>query len=68
MSSPSRRLEDRIRELCAQVLASENADDLKLVLPELRKAIHEATERLRARAAAALKGDGKPDKERRKLG
>jgi hypothetical protein len=68
MSQHSRRLDDRIRELCARVIASENSDELNLILPELRTAIHEATERLRLRAAATLMGNSKPPKERRKLG
>jgi hypothetical protein len=65
MSLRSRRLDDRIRELCARVVASEDPDELKLILPELRRAIHEATERLRLRAAATLIGGPLP-KEKRK--
>jgi hypothetical protein len=62
----SRRLEDRIRELCARVVAAKSFDELNLILPELRSAIHQAIQRVRLRAAAIL---AKPDNlpvERRK--
>ena len=61
-----RRLDDRIRELCARVIASRNAEELNLILPELRKAIHEATQRLRLRAVAILMGSPNQPNERRK--
>jgi hypothetical protein len=62
----TRRLDDRIRELCARVAASRNSDELHLILPELRGAIHEATERLRIRAIAILTGRVNVPEERRK--
>jgi hypothetical protein len=67
MSRESRRLDDRIRRLCAEVTASTDPDELALMLPELKSAIHEAIERLRIRAVAILGGyrDFPPD--RRKL-
>jgi hypothetical protein len=56
MLGPSRRLDDRIRNLCAQVAASKDPDELSHMLPELKSAIHEAIERLRKRAAVVLSG------------
>jgi hypothetical protein len=50
--SRSRRLEDRIRELCSQAVASTNAADAKAVLRQLRAAIHEHVGRLRSKLAA----------------
>jgi hypothetical protein len=41
-----RRLEDRIRELCAQAIAASNRD-LEAVLEDLKSALHERAERLR---------------------
>ena len=52
----SRRLDDRIRELCASVVALKDRDDLDLILPELRAAIHQSIERLRIRAVGVLSG------------
>jgi hypothetical protein len=53
---PSHRLEDRIRELCAQAIAS---DDVKfpVVLAERRSAIHEHVERIRVLAIQQLDGE-----------
>ena len=67
MSRESRRLDDRIRHLCTKVAASTDPDELALMLPELKSAIHEAIEKLRIRAVAILGGyrDFPPD--RRKL-
>jgi len=48
----SRRLEDRIRDLCAQAVAA-GSGDLNPVLSELKAALHEHTQRLRAMAAAS---------------
>lgn len=62
----SRRLDDRIRELCARVVASTEHHDVDLILPELRAAIHESIERLRIRAAAVLSGRRDLPEERRK--
>jgi hypothetical protein len=49
------RLEDRIRTLCAHVVAAEEAN-LEPSLSELKAALHEHTERLRKIAAAKLAG------------
>lgn len=54
MLSHSRRLEDRIRDLCARVVEAKNQDELNLVLPQLKTAIHQAIERVRTRAVAVL--------------
>ena len=56
---PSRRLEDRIRELCARVLYEAGTDWQKTV-HQLQLAIQEHSLRLRNKAAAATVG-GKPD-------
>ena len=48
---PSPRLEDRIRELCAKAVASDDADaDFPTVVAELRAAMHEHIENLRKNA------------------
>ena len=52
----SRRLDDRIRELCAHAVAADNSPHMKSILSELQSAIHQYTQRLRARAAAILTG------------
>ena len=41
-------LEDRIRELCSQAVAADDAQELNRILGELKLALHEHTERLRA--------------------
>ena len=48
-----RRLEDRIRELCALAVTAEEPE-LEIVLSELQSALREHTERLRRLAAAKL--------------
>ena len=48
-----RRLEDRIRELCAMAVTAE-APELEIILSELQSALREHTERLRKLAAAKL--------------
>jgi len=62
----SRRLDDRIRGLCARLVSSTEHHDVDHILPELRDAIHESIKRLRIRAAAALGGRGKLPEDRRK--
>lgn len=57
MTAP--RLEDRIRTLCADVVAAED-DHLEPSLTELKAALHEHTERLRKVAAAKLASIVKP--------
>jgi len=39
--------EEKIRELCVQVLAAQNDEATDRILPELRDALHEYCERLR---------------------
>jgi hypothetical protein len=46
----TRRLEDRIRSLCAQAVATEDSAELREILKSLRSAIHEHTQRLRKAA------------------
>ncbi len=45
------RVEDKIRELCALVLATEDEDELRSMLVELRKALRQHIEHLRCRFA-----------------
>ena len=52
---PKRRLDDRIRELCNQVRADTGAaQGIEEPLQELRAAIHEKVQKLRALAAQKL--------------
>jgi hypothetical protein len=50
---PRRRLEDRIRELCARALTAQESE-LDAILHALRSALREHAERLRKLAAAKL--------------
>jgi len=50
---PSSRLDDRIRELCAQAIAADNTSFAE-VLSELQSALHEHTARLRGAAMREL--------------
>jgi hypothetical protein len=47
--SDMRRVEDKIRKLSAQLLATEEDEELRPMLVELREALHQHIERLRAR-------------------
>jgi len=49
--SAMRRVEDKIRRLSAQLLAVEEDEQLRPILVELREALHQHIERLRARLA-----------------
>jgi hypothetical protein len=49
--SAMRRVEDKIRKLSAQLLAGEEDKELGPMLVELREALHQHIERLRARLA-----------------
>jgi len=61
---PSRRLDDRIRELCAKVtVASET--ELMPNISALKAALHEHTERLRKLAATKLVGSKSGQTKRR---
>jgi hypothetical protein len=42
-----RRLEDRIRDLCANAVASQDSPEFHEVFEQLRAALHEHNERLR---------------------
>ena len=52
----ARRLEDRIRELCALSISETELDALNEILQNLQSAVHQYTEQLRMRAASALVG------------
>ncbi len=66
MGLRSRRLEDRIRELCAEAVAAKSSHKARPIVAELRSAIHQYTQRLRSRAAAILAGCPEFSLERRK--
>jgi|HubBroStandDraft_2_1064218.scaffolds.fasta_scaffold131486_2 hypothetical protein len=44
----ARRLEDRIRRLCAEAVAAKDAADANAVLQQLSSALHEHVQRLRS--------------------
>jgi hypothetical protein len=67
VSMHSRRLDDRIRELCERLVALKGHDDFDRILPELNAALHQSIQRLRIRAAAALGGRRDFPPERRKF-
>ena len=50
---PTRRLEDRVRELCSKAVKARNAE-FDAALSELRAALREHSSRLRKMAAAKL--------------
>lgn len=57
MSVPQRRLDDRLRELCA-IARTASDGDLEAVMQELLAVVHRKSERLRTRAAKLmLKGE-----------
>ncbi len=62
----ARRLEDRIRELCKKIIATEDEADLSTLLAALQIAIHELIVRLRLRAAVGLTKHAALVKERRR--
>jgi hypothetical protein len=64
---PSRRIDDRIRDLAAKVVTSEG-NDYKPALSELKAALREHTDRLRKMAAESLAKKAAPSKDRRKSG
>ncbi len=66
MAAPARRVEDRIRDLCAEAVTTKNSHRVESILAELRLAIRQYTQRLRNRAAAVLSGCSDLPPERRK--
>lgn len=58
----SRRLEDRVRDLCARVIEAKDSD-IDQTIKELRQALAEHNRRLRKMAAQKLTGE--PQEERR---
>ena len=61
---PSRRIDDRIRGLCARAAVAPDSQ-VEDVLWELRKALAEHNQRLRKLAAEILVGDGDHRTEKR---
>ena len=53
---PYRRLEDRIRELCARAASSEDSE-FPIVMSELRSAMHEHIRKIRTLAVRQLAGE-----------
>ena len=51
---PSRRLEDRIRELCTKAVAADDSADFSELMQQLREALREHANRLRQLAARKL--------------
>jgi len=62
---PQRRIDDRIRELCAQ-LKTASADDLQSILKQLLTLVHQKSDRLRRRGARLLLSGEHLEGERRK--
>jgi hypothetical protein len=56
MPMHSRRLEDRIRELCTLAVYEAEPDALNEILSDLRSGVHRYVEQIRKRAASALVG------------
>lgn len=52
-SAMLRRLEDRIQELCAKVVAVRGTEEFEGIIKELQSALREQSERLRQLAASA---------------
>ena len=68
MRTPERRIDDRIRELCAKLKATSNSD-LEPILQELLELVHQKMERLRRRAARLLlKGEHLEPERRSSVG
>jgi hypothetical protein len=63
---PLRRLEDRIRHLCAKAVSVQESDDLSAILTELKSALQEHTQRLRALAAIGVRSPQELPFEKRK--
>jgi hypothetical protein len=66
MGPQDRRLDDKIRQLCASAVDTKNHQKVKPILSELRSAIHQYTQRLRTRAAVVITGGSDVPPERRK--
>jgi hypothetical protein len=60
---PASPLEDRIRELCIQVVAAQNDAALDKVLPQLRAAIKEYVQDTRIRAVEVIPRTFRPNKK-----
>jgi hypothetical protein len=62
--TPSRRLEDRIRNLCRRALSAE-ASELEGIFVELKSSLHEHSERLRHTMVTKLANRAQGRSERR---
>lgn len=68
---PTRRLDDHIRKLCAEIAKAPTGSgplspEMEATLEELLKAIHEKTERIRSLAAKQLLQTADPNEKPRK--
>jgi hypothetical protein len=59
MGARARRVDDRIRELCAEAVAARSSHKVKSTLAELQVVLHQYTQRLRIRAAAQFSPDAR---------
>jgi hypothetical protein len=59
---PSRRLDDRIRELCARAVSADDSD-FAAVLSDLRSALHEHSARMREMAMRQIHRLRQPEAE-----
>jgi hypothetical protein len=65
MNDPRRRIDDRIRMVCASLTAASNGD-AEPALRELLRLVHQKADRLKSRAARLLLNGDHLDGERRK--
>jgi hypothetical protein len=63
----TRRLDDRIRQLCSEAVNSRNSDHARTALADLRNAIREYVNRVRYSASALASGPMPNLHERRKV-
>jgi hypothetical protein len=61
---PSRRLDDRIRELCGKALVARNSE-LEEIFLDLQSALHEHNEKLRKMAVQQFTDAKRQQRERR---
>jgi hypothetical protein len=54
VAMPPSSLEDRVRELCAQAIATKSEAEMRVLLPQLQAAIHDHIRYLRAIAVEAI--------------
>jgi hypothetical protein len=65
MRPPQRRIDDKLRNLCAKVLAASDDGDLESVRQEFLALVHEKLQRLKSRAARLFLNGERLEPERR---